>query len=116
MKRLLYAIAVLTLAVSLTIYSHFAVNQATKKTIADIEKFCNQKISGETLISTWRQRKEDLSAFVNHDFLDQISLYIGQITLGDSNEDENFVTAYQNIMTLLSMIQDEQRLAPHSFY
>lgn len=116
MKRLIYATAVLILAITLTVYSHFAVNSATKKTIDDINKFCDQKITSEKLVSNWKQRKENMSAFVNHDFLDQISLYIGQITLGDSSEDENFVTAYQNIMTLLSMIQDEQRLAPHSFY
>lgn len=116
MKRLIYAITVFMIALLLTIYSHFAVNRACETTIKNIDNFYNQKISGETLTKLWKKQKEKMSAFVNHDFLDQISLYIGQITLGDNSEDENFATAYKNIETLLSMIQDEQRLAPHNFY
>lgn len=116
MKRLIYAVIVLVIALSLTFYSHIAVKNYCKETHDDINQFYNQKISAEQLEKSWNKRKEKMSAFVNHEFLDQISLYIGQITLGDNNEDENFSTAQKNIETLLTMIKDEQRLAAHNFY
>ena len=116
MKRLLYAIVVLILLFSLAVYSHVAVDQYCEETITDLKNFSDKKISANTLTKSWRDRKEKMSAYVNHDFLDQISLYIGQMTLGDNHEDENFTVAHQNIETLITLIRDEQKLATHSFY
>ena len=116
MKRLFYAIIVLILLVSLSVYSHVAVDNYCQETLTDLKNFSGKKISADTLTKSWRERKEKMSAYVNHDFLDQISLYIGQITLGDNHEDENFMVAQQNIETLITLIRDEQKLAAHSFY
>lgn len=116
MKRLIYAVLVFILLLSLTIYSHVSVDRHCNTTLKEVKDFQNQTITGEALAQSWSAHKEKMSAFVNHDFLDQISLYINQISLGYSNKDENFAVACKNIETLLSMIQQEQRLALHSFY
>lgn len=116
MKRLPYAIIALILLFSMSIYSHVSVNEYCKETITDLKDFSDKKISANTLTQSWHERKEKMSAYVNHDFLDQISIYIGQISLGDNHEDENFMVAYQNIETLITLIRDEQKLAAHSFY
>ena len=116
MKRLFYAIIILILLLSISVYSHAAVDDYCSQTLTDIKNFSNKKISADTLTKSWRERKEKMSAYVNHDFLDQISLYVGQMTLGDNHEDENFTVAYQNIETLITLIRDEQKLAAHSFY
>ena len=116
MKRLIYAAIAFFLLLSLTVYSHISVDRHCNATLKELKEFQNQTIAGETLTQSWTRRKEKMSAFVNHDFLDQISLYVGQITLGNSNKDESFAVAYKNIETLLSMVQQEQRLALHSFY
>lgn len=116
MKRLIYAIIILIFLFTLTIYSHFSIDRYCSETITDIKNFSSQKISSDKLTRLWNDRKEKMSAFVNHDFLDQISLYIGQMTLGNNDEDENFSVAYKNIETLLTMIKAEQRLSTHSFY
>ena len=116
MKRLIYAIIIILFLVSLTFYSHYTVDNYCNDMLTDVEKFSNQKLSSETLTHNWTERKEKMSMFVNHDFLDQITLYIGQITLGNSQEDENFWVALKNIETLLSAIKADQRLAAHSFY
>lgn len=116
MKRLLYAVIVLITLISLSFYSNLQVNQHCTDTIKDIKNFSTKKISAKELTKLWHERKEKMSLYVNHDALDQISLYIGQITLGDNHEDENFAFAYQNIETLLALILEEQQLAAHSFY
>ena len=116
MKRLFYAAIILIALFLLTFYSHTSVTNQCIDTSNDINDFKAQKISSETLTKSWHERKEKMSLYVNHDFLDQITLYIGQITLGDNREDENFIVACQNIETLLTLIQEEQKLAAHSFY
>lgn len=116
MKRLIYAIVAIALLLCMTLYSKFTVKQHCTNTLNELKQFKTHVISGDTLTKTWSNRKEKMSAFVNHDFLDQISIYIGQITLGESNKDQNFAVAYKNVETLLSMIIDEQQLDEHSFY
>ena len=116
MKRLFYAIISLILLVALSIYSHVTVDEYCNQTITDLKDFSDKKISGDALTKSWRERKEKMSAYVNHDFLDQITQYIGQMTLGDNHEDENFIVARKNIETLIKLIQEEQKLAAHSFY
>ena len=116
MKRLIYAIIAFILLLSLTLYSHISVNRHCNTTLNELKQFQEQTITSDTLTQSWSARKEKMSAFVNHDFLDQISLYIGQITLENSDKDEFFSIAYKNIEVLLSMVRDEQQLAAHSFY
>lgn len=116
MKRLIPATIVFILLLSLTIYSHFTIDNYCKITSEELKQFSDNTISSKTLTQNWQKRKEKMSAFVNHGFLDEITLYMGQIELGDNVEDENFTVAYKNIETLLSMIRDEQRLSAHSFY
>ncbi len=116
MKRLIYAAIIFATTIFLTCYSHIDVNRHCKDTNNDIKQFCSKKISGDALEKSWENRKKKMSAFVNHDFLDQLSIYIGQLTLGDNSEDENFSITQKNIETLLAMIKDEQHLSIDSLY
>lgn len=85
--------------------------------ISDIDSFYNKDISAEVLQSNWQNNKEKMSFFVNHQFLDDISLYIGQLTVADGDiKSPEFNTTRTNILTIVSMIKNEQRLAAHSFY
>ncbi len=57
-----------------------------------------------------------MSLFVNHGFLDKISIYIGQLTVfTDSNLPEN-QAVYKNIESVLALIKAEHRFGMHSFY
>ena len=116
MKRLIYAAVILIALISLAFYSHFAVNRYCNDTINDVQNFASNKITSETLTKSWNKRKNKMSIYVNHDFLDQITMYIGQMILGDNHEDENFKIAYKNIETLIKLIREEQKFAAHSFY
>lgn len=102
--------------ISLAFYSHFAVNRYCNDTINDVQNFASNNITSDTLTKSWNKRKNKMSIYVNHDFLDQITMYIGQMILGDNHEDENFKTAYKNIETLIKLIREEQKFAAHSFY
>ena len=93
------------------------VKTACDNLITDIDSFYNKNISADALQSNWQNNKEKMSAFVNHQFLDDISLYIGQLTVSDADiKSPEFNTTRTNILTIISMIKNEQHLAAHSFY
>ena len=114
MKRLLPAVILLTFAVLLCFYSHVSINRHCDDTMKDINDFYSGKISSETVQNNWHARKDKMSIFANHEFLDKITIYVGQLTTDTRNS--NDVSIYLNIKTVLSMIKDEQRLSEHSFY
>ncbi len=117
MKRLIPAGIIFVLVIAICITAHKFIDQSCEKTIVDIERFYNEEISGKELEKIWKDRKEEMSLFVNHEFLDEMSLYIGQLTL--SSEEDNIPEldmTYKNINTTLSLIKAEQTLALHSFY
>lgn len=117
MKRLIPAAIILILLISVCIGSHIYVDRACEKTLIDINAFQDKKISASTLENFWKERKEQMGIFVNHSFLDKISLYIGQLTLSiEKDNSSEFDTVYKNIETLLELIKAEQKLALHSFY
>ena len=117
MKRLIPATLILIFIVSLCFYSHVMVNKLCNKTIEDINNFYNKTISVRQLQEKWQKNKEKISLFVNHGFLDDISVYVGQLAVSDSDiKSPEFETVYKNIKTITHMIKEEQRFAPHSFY
>ena len=63
MKRLFYAIIVLILLVSISVYSHVAVDNYCQEILTDLKNFSGKKISADTLTKSWRERKEKMSAY-----------------------------------------------------
>lgn len=116
MKRLIPATVILIFIISLCFTSHFLVNKICNQTIEDINKFRDKSTSAQNLENTWKKSKEKLSIFVNHGFLDDVSVYISQLTLFTADNSSQFDTIYKNIETMIDMIKEEQRLATHSFY
>ena len=101
--------------ITLCIVSHITVKKECSDTLKIIDEFNNQKITALELESKWQSKKEKMSLFVNHAFLDDLTIYIGQLTLKDSTYERN-QHIYKEITTILSMIQEEQKLTEQSFY
>ena len=117
MKRLIPASIILILLITICFCSHSYIDKLCKQTALDIEKYRNQTIAASVLEENWKNQKEKMSIFVNHEFLDKISIYIGQLTASDITANPDVLeTTYKNILTVLSMIKEEQRLELHSFY
>ncbi len=116
MKRLIPAAIILVFIISICICAHICVDRACKKTIDDIENYYNQNITGAQLENNWKERKEQMALFVNHGFLDKISVYIGQLTIDTNNSLPESYTVYKNIESVISLIKAEQKFALHSFY
>ena len=116
MKRLIPAAIILLFIISICIIAHIFLDHACEKTLDDIEHFYNGSITAAQLENRWKERKEQMALFVNHDFLDKISVYVGQLALttDDNSPDHNVI--YKNIESVLSLIKAEQEFAPHSFY
>lgn len=117
MKRLIPAGIILIFLVLICIFSHIYVDSICEQTLDDINAYYNKNISASSLEDSWNHKKEKMSLFVNHGFLDKISVYIGQLTLAE-NEDTHPESdvIYKNIQTVLSLIKEEQKLELHSFY
>lgn len=126
MKRLIPASIMIIFIAALCIYSNVYVNRACKQTVTDIEQyyencFSNSGSTIETLSqnleNNWQKRKETLELFVNHSFLDKISLYIAQLpVLAQSGNETQFILVCENIKELTEQICEEQKFALHSFY
>ena len=91
-------------------------------TISGCQKHFHQN---ELLSTPWflllfyqnQEQKENMSLFVNHGFLDKISIYIGQLTVASSNDTSPELNAvYKNIESVLVLIKAEQKFGLHSFY
>lgn len=117
MKRLIPAAIILVFIISVCICAHIYVDRACEQTIDDIENYYNKSITATQLENNWQERKEQMALFVNHDFLDKISIYMGQLTLtSEKDGSPEFDTVYKNIESVLSLIRAEQKFALHSFY
>ena len=116
MKRLIPAAIILLFIISICIIAHIFVDHACEKTLDDIEHFYNGSITAAQLENRWKERKEQMALFVNHDFLDKISVYIGQLTITTNDNLPEHNAVYKNIESVLSLIKAEQEFAPHSFY
>lgn len=117
MKRLIPAALILVFIILLCVSANLLINDICDDTLEDINRFHNKTITAQFLQKIWKTNKEKLSLFVNHGFLDEISVYIGQLTVSDADiKSPEFETIYKNIQTILLIIKEEQHLAPHSFY
>lgn len=117
MKRLIPAAIIFVFIIAICITAHICIDRACDQTLIDVEKFYNEKITANELEKQWRERKENMALFVNHSFLDDVSIYIGQLTLSNKeNTIPEFDMVYKSIKTTLKLIKDEQTLALHSFY
>ncbi len=117
MKRLIPAIAILVFTITLCSLANIFVDHACDQTLDDIESYYSQHITASELENSWQKRKEQMSLFVNHGFLDKISIYIGQLTVVSNDNTSSETNAiYKNIESVLSLIKEEQKFALHSFY
>ena len=126
MKRLIPASIMIIFIAALCIYSNVYVNRACEQTVTDIEQYyenCFSNSDGtietlsQNLENNWQKRKETLELFVNHSFLDKISLYIAQLpVLAQSGNETQFILVCENIKELTEQICEEQKFALHSFY
>ncbi len=116
MKRLIPAAIILVFIISICVVAHICVDRACEKTLDDIENYYNKTITAPQLENRWKERKEHMALFVNHGFLDKISLYIGQLTLTTNDNSPELNAVYKNIESVLSLIKAEQKFALHSFY
>ena len=117
MKRLIPAAIILIFIIVLCILANISVTNNLEKTLDDINRFKNSIISEYQLQESWSNTKEKLSVFVNHGPLDDISVYIGQLTLLNSDTTyPQFEAIYKNIQTIISSIKEDLRFSVHSFY
>lgn len=116
MKRLIPAAVILVFTISICIFAHIYVDRKCEQTLKDIEAYCNHQITASELENFWQKRKEQMSLFVNHGFLDKISIYIGQLSVRQSTNIEDSDSILKNIQTILTLIKEEQQFALHSFY
>lgn len=114
MKRLVPAVIILVFVVIICIVANVYVKQKCDITLEYINKYRAGEIDSQQLESFWQEHKEKLSLFVNHDFLDKITVYIGQLTLKEN--EINFDVTYKSIESVLKLIKAEQEFALHSFY
>ncbi len=117
MKRLIPALIIIVLVIAVCFWAQIHVDNACRETLIDIENFRNKTITGAQLEEKWQEQKENMSLFVNHGFLDKISVYIGQLTVAATDETSLELNAvYKNIESVLSLIKAEQKFGLHSFY
>lgn len=116
MKRLIPAAIILIFVITVCIGANLYVNTSCKETLNDIDAYYNQTITASQLEKFWKERKEKMSLFVNHGFLDKISIYIGQLTVQENNNSPDSNVIYKSIESVLELIKAEQKFALHSFY
>lgn len=117
MKRLIPATIILAFIISICICANIYVNRTCDQTIQDIKSYYNQTITATQLETNWQERKENMALFVNHDFLDKISVYIGQLTVTSNNSSSpEFNIICKNIESNLSLVKAEQKFGLHSLY
>ncbi|MBQ8267424.1 MAG: DUF4363 family protein [Clostridia bacterium] len=116
MKRLIPAAVIFVFIISVCVCAHIYVDRACDQTVNDIKAYSRNQLTAAALENHWQERKEQLAIFVNHSFLDKVSVYMGQLTLITEENHLEFDTIYKNIQTVLSLIKEEQAFALHSFY
>lgn len=114
MKRIIPAVIIIVFVIIICIGANVYVKQKCDITLEYINKYRTGEITSQQLENYWQDQKEKLSLFVNHDFLDKITVYIGQLTIKENSV--NFDVTYKSIESVLKLIKEEQEFALHSFY
>lgn len=126
MKRLIPAGIILIFIVTLCVGSNVYVKKTCKQTITDIEDYYTECITSDknsinslsqNLKSEWNSRKDKLELFVNHTFLDNISLQITKLITHIVNENhESALLDFEQIKELFEQVISEQTFSLNSFY
>ena len=126
MKRLLAAAIMLIVIITLCISSNLYVTHACQDTAKAVQNYYEQIFDAENadknklskeLEALWHNKKERLELFVNHGFLDEISICISQLPIYAKTGDKNrALIICENIKELCEQIEEEQKFAAHSFY
>ncbi len=126
MKRLIPAAFIFIFVLTICICGNNYVDATYKKTMAEINSCYEIYQSGnkeqaeefaENLSNNWHKTKVKLAAFVNHSFLDNISVYMSQLPVLIQQDSESlFLIAYKNIESSLEQMAEEQKFHLHSFY
>ena len=114
MKRLIPAAIILVSIITICFVANIYVNQNCDLTLENIKKYQNNEISSSKLESIWQEQKEKMALFVNHGFLDKITIYIGQLSAKENKTELDVI--YDNIESVIKLIKAEQEFALHSFY
>lgn len=116
MKRLIAAAVILVFLISICAYSNTYVTRICNATVDELDRFL-QNGDSEELENSWHKSKEKLELFVNHSYLDKISLSIAELsTLSKSDNTTNIELTCNRIKELTDQIKDEQSFGFHSFY
>lgn len=115
MKRLIPAAIILICVITVCFASHCYVWRICDITVNYVEDYKNEKINSRQLIDYWHKNKQNLEITVNHKLLDDISIYIDELTVKDLSDDD-YATTFQNIKTSLQLIKNEYKLAKNNFF
>lgn len=126
MKRLIPALIIFLIVISLCISANLCVEKTSQKTLRQIE-YCYQEFEAgntkkalelsQSLKDNWHKDKETLEIFINHSFLDKVNLYICQLPVSiKNNSKSDFLIQYENIKTIFEQMTKEQKLGLHSLY
>ena len=117
MKRIIPAGIILIFMISVCFISHHFVEKHCNQTLQNLSKYKNKEITYTELNEKWKEDKEKMSLFANHSFLDEISIYIGQLKAYESKpQAPQFEATMQRVESLLLIIKEEQQLRLYSFY
>ena len=125
MKRVLIAIIIIGLIISLGLYEKARVFDMCEKLESDIEdcvalyKTDNKKCAArcEELKTRWTGELNRATLFINHEFTDELSgaLAVMPVYANEKN-DSDFYAAGERIKQLLNSLKHDQKITADSFY
>lgn len=125
MKRVLIAIIIIGLIISLGLYEKARVFDMCEKFQSDIEdcvalyKTDNKKCAArcKELKTGWTGELNRATLFINHEFTDELSGVLAVIPVYASKKnDSDFYAASERIKQLLKSLKHDQKITADSFY
>ena len=125
MKRVLIAIIIIGLIISLGLYEKARVFDMCEKLESDIEgcvalyKTDNKKCAArcEELKTRWTGELNRATLFINHEFTDELSGALAVIPVyANEKKDSDFYAAGERIKQLLKSLKHDQKITADSFY
>lgn len=126
MKRLIPAILILIFIITVCVTCNMYVQKKCEKTIADVENCFFELKQNNNFVAhskanaikeNWEKDKHKLEFFLNHKFIDQVSVCMSQLpVLTENSSVTAFSLTLENLKCVLNEIKEEQKLNLHSFY
>ncbi|MGI6280260.1 MAG: DUF4363 family protein [Acutalibacteraceae bacterium] len=124
MKRLIAA-AVLAVLIGIIFFTGSIIldnvlddsREILKQCVEDYEKNANATESVQKLEDYWTKKEGILSAFANHDLIDQIELAISSLKVySNTDNKEFFYQYYEMIETLFHQLDEDNSVCIHSIF